>query len=80
MITGRVGCSLASGHEASWLFVVGRTFLAAVPAAASQVIVDRLNAIVAQDSIDIETVVALLPLSGADAVQIGRASCRERVF
>ena len=68
MITGRVGCSLASGHEASWLFVVGRAFLAAVPAATSQDTVDRLNAIVAQDSIDVETVVALLPLSGADAV------------
>lgn len=68
MITGRVGCSLASGHEASWLFVVGRAFLAAVPAATSQAIVDRLSAIVAQDAIDVETVVALLPLSGAEAI------------
>lgn len=69
MITGRVGCSLATGRAPRWVFVVGRAFLVAVPATASQDVVDRLTAVVARDSIEIETLVSLIPLSGCDAVQ-----------
>lgn len=66
---GRVGCGLAPGQGAEWTFVVGRGFLAAVPIGTQPGIVATLTTLVAQPRIEIEAVVAMLPLSGDQVVE-----------
>lgn len=64
----RVGYWLAPGSSAEWMFVVGRAFLAAVPAGTPAGVVATLTGRVAEPQVDIESLVSLLPLSGEDAV------------
>jgi hypothetical protein len=68
MATGRVGCEITPGERAEWTFVVGRGFLAALPLATPRRVLEPLAALVAESGTDIESVVALLPLVGEDAV------------
>jgi hypothetical protein len=68
MATSRVGCEITPGERAEWMFVVGRSFLAALPLTTPQRILEPLARLVAEPRTDIESVVALLPLAGEDAV------------
>ena len=65
---GRVGSALSPGRNAEWTFVVGHGFLAAVPAGTRAEIVAALCALVTEPRVELESVVALLPLSGDDEV------------
>jgi hypothetical protein len=66
---GRVGCLLEPGQAAEWTFVAGGGFLAAVPVGTPPSIVATLTALVPQARVEIEAVMALLPLSGEQAVE-----------
>jgi len=68
MIVGRVGCALSSTRPAEWTFVVGRGFLAAVPIGTAGGTVSRLTALIGNPRVELESIVALLPLSGEQAV------------
>lgn len=68
MTQGRVACALAPGRPAEWTFVVGVGFLAAVPIDTDSAVVEMLAALVHEPDIELEALVALLPLSGTDAV------------
>jgi hypothetical protein len=68
MTLGRVGCAIIPGRAPEWTFVVGHGFLAAVPAATPQWIIASLTDLIALPSVEIESVVSLLPISGDDAV------------
>ncbi|MCU1408291.1 MAG: hypothetical protein JWM23_371 [Microbacteriaceae bacterium] len=68
MTLGRVGCAIIPGRAPEWTFVVGHGFLAAVPAATPQWIIASLTDLLALPSVEIESVVSLLPISGDDAV------------
>jgi hypothetical protein len=68
MTLGRVGCAIIPGRAPEWTFVVGQGFLAAVPAATPQWIIASLTDLIALPSVEIESVVSLLPISGDDAV------------
>ncbi len=60
----RVGYLLAPGEEAEWTFVVGRAFLAAIPANAPAEVANALGALAGEATVEAEVVVALLPLGG----------------
>jgi len=64
----RVGYLVAPGEEAEWSFVVGRAFLAALPAATPAVVVAALDALTGAPTVEAEALVALLPLGGDRAV------------
>ena len=64
----RVGYLLAPGEEAEWSFVVGRAFLAALPAATPTAVVAALDALSGEQTVEAEALVALLPLRGDRAV------------
>ena len=66
---GRVGCALVPGRSPEWTFVVGRSFLAAVPIGTPNGIVATLIALVAEPQVKVESVVSLLPLSGEQTVE-----------
>ena len=66
---GRVGCALLPGRSPEWTFVVGRSFLAAVPIDTPNGIVATLIALVAEPQVKVESVVSLLPLSGEQTVE-----------
>ena len=66
---GRVGCALSPGQSPEWTFVVGRSFLAAVPIGTPNEIVATLIALVAEPQVKVESVVSLLPLSGEQTVE-----------
>ena len=64
----RVGYLVAPGEEAEWSFVVGRAFLAALPAATPTAVVAALDALSGEQTVEAEALVALLPLRGDQAV------------
>jgi hypothetical protein len=68
MTLGRVGCAILPGRAPEWTFVVGRGFIAAVPATTRQWIIASLTDLVAHPAVEMESVVSLVPLSGEDAV------------
>ncbi len=64
----RVGYLLAPGEETEWSFVVGRAFLAALPAATPTAVVAAMDALSGAQTVEAEALVALLPLRGDQAV------------
>lgn len=68
MPQGRVAIVESPETPASWVFVVGHRFLAAVPTRTNRGVVERLTERVYDARIDVESIVALLPLTGPDAV------------
>ncbi|HSP75518.1 MAG TPA: FHA domain-containing protein [Cryobacterium sp.] len=66
---GRVGCETGPGTEAAWTFVVGRGFIAALPAGTPSGIILTLTALVTAPRVEAEELVALLPLGGEQAVR-----------
>ena len=64
----RVGYLMAPGEESEWSFVVGRAFLAAIPAATSAGVVAALETLIGEQTVEAETLVGLLPLGGERAV------------
>ncbi|MEO6310382.1 MAG: hypothetical protein ABIO33_06825 [Leifsonia sp.] len=69
MLSGTVRCVLAPGQRADWTFVVGRGFLAALPVDAPAAVVERLSAQVAEPVVQLESLVALLPLVGEHRIE-----------
>ncbi len=65
----RVGYLLAPGEAPEWTFVVGRSFLAAIPTSAPAEVVSALGALAENATVEAEVVVALLPLGGDRAVE-----------
>lgn len=59
---------LGDGNTADWTFVVGRSFLAAVPRATATSVTAALAAQAELESIPLEAVIAVLPLAGAHEV------------
>lgn len=68
MPLGRVAVVESPGVPAAWVFVVGHRFLAAVPFGTARVVVDLLTERVFDDVIDLESIMAILPMTGPDAV------------
>ncbi|WEO78346.1 FHA domain-containing protein [Cryobacterium sp. SO2] len=68
MQLGRVGCETAPGERAEWTFVVGRGFLAVVPAGTQSPTVAALHALAAEPDVAIESLVELIPLAGPHEV------------
>lgn len=66
---GRVGFETGPGTEAVWTFVVGRGFIAALPAGTPSGIALTLAALVTAPHVEAEELVALLPLGGGQAVE-----------
>ena len=66
---GRVGFETGPGTEAAWTFVVGRGFVAALPAGTPSGITLTLAALVTVPHVEVEELVALLPLGGEQAVE-----------
>ncbi|WP_104193909.1 FHA domain-containing protein [Cryobacterium sp. M25] len=66
---GRVGYETGPGTEAAWTFVVGRGFIAALPAGTPAGITLTLAALVTAPHVEAEELVALLPLGGEHAVE-----------
>ncbi|MGO4783986.1 FHA domain-containing protein [Cryobacterium sp. W22_MBD10_FK3] len=66
MQLGRVGCETAPLENAEWTFVVGRGFLAVVPATTATPVVAALHALAADAAVAVEALVALIPLGGPD--------------
>jgi len=66
MQLGRVGCETAPLENAEWTFVVGRGFLAVLPANTASPVVAALHALAADTVVALETLVALIPLGGPD--------------
>ncbi|WP_146068075.1 FHA domain-containing protein [Cryobacterium sp. M96] len=66
---GRVGYETGRGTEAAWTFVVGRGFIAALPAGTPSGITLTLAALVTAPHVEAEELVALLPLGGEHAVE-----------
>jgi hypothetical protein len=66
MQLGRVGCETAPLESAEWTFVVGRGFLAVVPANTATPVVAALHALAADATVSVEALVALIPLGGPD--------------
>ncbi|HSP53514.1 MAG TPA: hypothetical protein VLO00_11525, partial [Cryobacterium sp.] len=66
---GRVGFETGPGTEAGWTFVVGRGFIAALPAGAPSGVILTLAALVTAPHVEAEELVALLPLGGEQAVE-----------
>ncbi|TFC81258.1 FHA domain-containing protein [Cryobacterium cheniae] len=66
---GRVGCETGPGTEAVWTFVVGRGFIAALPAGTPSGIILTLAALVTAPQVEAEELVGLLPLGGEQAVE-----------
>lgn len=67
MVEGVV--TLASpGRRPRWAFVVGRSFLAAVPADAADAVVRAVAAFAPHRDVDLESIVTHLPQSGDDAL------------
>jgi hypothetical protein len=64
-----VRCVLAPGQRAELTFVVGRGFLAAVPVGASASLIEKLSAQTAEPSVQLETLVALMPLAGEHKIE-----------
>ena len=64
MQLGRVGCETAPLENAEWTFVVGRGFLAVVPASTASPVVAALHALAADVAVTLETLVSLIPLGG----------------
>jgi len=64
MQLGRVGCETAPLENAEWTFVVGRRFLAVLPANTATPVVAALHALAADTAVALETLVALIPLGG----------------
>ena len=64
MQLGRVGCETAPLEDAEWTFVVGRGFLAVLPANTRTPVVAALHALAADTVVALETLVALIPLGG----------------
>lgn len=69
MTVGRVGCALSPTRPAEWTFLVGRGFLAAVPIGTHRDILTTLTALVHSQGVELESVVALLPLTGEYTVE-----------
>ncbi|TFC38651.1 FHA domain-containing protein [Cryobacterium sp. TMT2-42-4] len=69
MPVGRVGYETGLGTEAAWTFVVGRGFIAALPAGTPSGITLTLAALVTAPHVEAEELVALLPLGGEHAVE-----------
>ena len=69
MMLGTVRCVLAPGLRVSWTFVVGRGFLAALPIEASAAVIEKLSAQTAEPVVQLEALVALLPLAGEHAIE-----------
>ncbi|TFB57298.1 FHA domain-containing protein [Cryobacterium sp. Sr3] len=69
MPVGRVGYETGLGTEAAWIFVVGRGFIAALPAGTPSGITLTLAALVTAPHVEAEELVALLPLGGEHAVE-----------
>lgn len=67
MLGGRVALDAPDGRS-DWIFVVGRAFLAAVPSDAGDQVVEALAAVGPESSVDLESMVALLPQSGPAAL------------
>ncbi|TFC58873.1 MULTISPECIES: FHA domain-containing protein [unclassified Cryobacterium] len=65
MQLGRVGCETAPLESAEWTFVVGRGFLAVVPASTASPVVAALHALAAETAVTLEALVSLIPLGGA---------------
>ncbi|TFD48890.1 FHA domain-containing protein [Cryobacterium frigoriphilum] len=68
MPQGRVAVVMSPGAPAAWIFVVGRRFLAGVPFGTARGVVDCLTERVLDEALDLESIVALLPLTGAEAI------------
>ncbi|WP_130177881.1 FHA domain-containing protein [Cryobacterium sp. SO1] len=64
MQLGRVGSETAPLENAEWTFVVGRGFLAVLPATTGAPVVAALHALAADTVVALETLVALIPLGG----------------
>ncbi|TFD85822.1 FHA domain-containing protein [Cryobacterium lactosi] len=64
MQLGRVGSETAPLENAEWTFVVGRGFLAVLPATTGTPVVAALHALAADTVVALETLVALIPLGG----------------
>jgi hypothetical protein len=67
MIEGVVSLA-SSARRPRWAFVVGRSFLAAVPADTADVVVRALAAFAPHREVDLESMVTHLPLSGGNAL------------
>jgi len=68
MPEGRVVVAESTLESAPWTFVVGRAFLAAVPAGAARSVVHRLTEWIAEPDVQLESLIALLPVTGPDLV------------
>jgi hypothetical protein len=68
MPQGRVAVVVSPGKPAAWVFVVGRGFVAAVPVETCADVLERLTERVLDRRVDLESLVALLPLTGPDAL------------
>ena len=66
---GHVGFETGPGTEAVWTFVVGRGFIAALPAGTASGTILTLTALVLAPHVEAEELVALLPLGGEQAVE-----------
>jgi hypothetical protein len=68
MPQGRVAVVVPPGAPAAWVFVVGQNFLAAVPVGTAGSVVDSLIERAHDHGVELESLVALLPLTGPDAL------------
>lgn len=64
MNPGRVGCATRPGRYPEWLFVVGRSFVAAVPVATAPSVIGELAALATAERVEMESVVSVLPIGG----------------
>ena len=69
MTSGRVACAVFPGVSPAWTFIVGRSFLVAVPHDTTQSVVAALTALVRESSVGIEALLSLLPLAGQGEVE-----------
>jgi hypothetical protein len=65
---GRVGSATRPGRHPEWLFVVGHSFVAAVPVATAPSVVGELAALAGASRVEMESIVSVLPIGGPEAV------------
>lgn len=68
-VQGTLRSMLAPGQRADLTFIVGRGFLAAIPVGAPAAVIEKLSAQTAEPVVQLESLVALLPLAGEHKIE-----------
>lgn len=69
MVHGTLRCVHAPGQPADWTFVIGQGFFVALPASTSAAVLEKLSDQTDRPVVQLETLVALLPLAGEHKIE-----------